>query len=198
MDLAGSKWFRQHNDRPSDADRGAWYFASHAPDEIGAGRFDLTGPEGTCYLADTEMAAVHECIGHDMAASGWVPADLVEGRVLSKLPLPHDVRSADTTVEEAANFRVTNEIHTTGDYGTAQAWARAFHDSGFGGVFYELRFANGFPRGLALFGPQGAPSVKPVGDAAPQNLREFVEAQSIEVVDAPSVGAVRLVDPPTA
>lgn len=54
---AGTAWFRQHNDRPADAVRGAWYFASHAPGVVGEGQFDLTAPDGSCYLATTKRGA---------------------------------------------------------------------------------------------------------------------------------------------
>jgi len=53
----------------------------------------------------------------------WVDADLVAGGVLSELPLPHDVKAANMTSERAGDFRVTNEVHSTGDYATTQAWA---------------------------------------------------------------------------
>ena len=102
----GTAWFRQHNDRPADADRGAWYFAPHAPGVVGEGRFDLRDPDGTCYLATTKRGAANECIGPEYVDRGWVDADLVVGRVLSELPLPHDVKAANMTSERAGDFRV--------------------------------------------------------------------------------------------
>jgi hypothetical protein len=192
---AASRWYRQHVDRPMDTDRGAWYFASHTAAVVGGGRFDLTNPHGTCYLATTEQGAVNECIGPEVAERGWVDADLVEGRVLSTLDLPWEVRAADMTSARAPSFRITNEIHSTGDYQTTQAWAQTLHDNDFGGVHYELRFTPGRSRGLALFSDGGAPATKPAGDPDPSNLREVVEARGIEVVDPPSFSSARVVAP---
>ena len=96
---AGTAWFRQHNDRPADTDRGAWYFASHAPGVVGEGRFDLIDPDGSCYLATTKRGAANECIGPEYFDRGWVDANLVAGRVLSELPLSHDVKAANMTSE---------------------------------------------------------------------------------------------------
>lgn len=192
---AGSTWYRQHNDRPADTDRGAWYFAYHAPGGVGEGRFDLTEPDGTCYLATTRAGAANECIGPEYADRGWVDADLVNGRVLSTLPLPHDVRAADMTSPRATPFRVTNEVHSTSDYATTQAWAQTLREAGYGGVHYQLRFSPGPARGLAIFGTGGAPTPKPAGDPDPVDLREFVEDLDIEVIDPPPFSAVRIVAP---
>lgn len=192
---AGTAWFRQHNDRPADADRGAWYFASHAPGVVGEGRFDLTDPDGSCYLATTKRGAANECIGPEYFERGWVDADLVAGRVLSELPLPHDVKAANMTSERAGGFRVTNEVHSTGDYATTQAWAQAVYDARYGGVHYELRFSTGAPRGLALFGPAGPPDPKLAGAPDPEDLRAYLEGEGIEIVDPPSAAAVTIVTP---
>lgn len=192
---AGTILWRQHNDRPGEADRGAWYFASHADGDVGEGRFDLTVPDGTCYLATTARGAVNECIGPEYFNRGWVDADLVNGRILSALPLPTDVSSANMTSARAADFRVTNEVHSTGDYATTQAWAQMLRAAGHGGVHYELRFSTGTARGLALFGTAGAPTPKPAGDADPADLRTVVEGFGIEVIDPPAVSSVRIVTP---
>lgn len=190
---AGSTWFRQHNDRPTDSDRGAWYFASHAPGVLGGGRFDLTDPDGTCYLATTKRGAANECIGPEYFDRGWVDADLVTGRVLSTLQLPHEVKAANMTSVRAGKFRVTNEVHSTGDYATTQAWAQALHDASHGGVHYELRFSTGSPRGLALFGHAGAPDPRLAGDPQPEDLRAYLEGEGIEIVGTPSSAAVSIV-----
>lgn len=192
---AGTAWFRQHYYRPVDADRGAWHFASHAPGVVGEGRFDLTDPDGSCYLATTRRGAANECIGPEYFDRGWVDADLVAGRVLSELPLPHDVKAANMTSERAGDFRVTNEIHSTGDYATTQAWAQTVYDAGYGGVHYELRFSTGSPRGLALFGPAGPPDPKWAGDPDPEDLRAYLESEGIEIVDPPAAAAVTIVTP---
>lgn len=93
---------------------------------------------------------MNECIGPEYFDRGWVDAELVASRVLSELPLPHDVKSANMTSERAGDLLVTNEVHSGGDCATTEAWAQAVHDAGYGGVYYELRFFTGSPRGLAL------------------------------------------------
>lgn len=192
---AGTIVWRQHNDRPHDADRGAWYFASHPDGVVGEGRFDLTVPDGTCYLATTARGAVNECIRPEYFHRGWVDADLVNGRILSALPLMTDVSAANMTSTRAADFRVTNEVHSTGAYATTQAWAHTLHDAGHGGVHYELRFSTGTARGLALFGEAGAPKRKPAGDPDPADLRTVVEEFGIDVVDPPAIASVHVVTP---
>lgn len=188
-------WYRQHLDRPTETDRGAWYFGSHPPGVIGPGRFDLTAPAGTCYLASTQRAAVFECIGPEHADRGWVDAGLLKGRVLSALSLPREVRAADATATRAGDFRVTNELHSGNDYATTQAWAQVFHDVGFGGVNYPLRFSPGPARGLALFGTAGVPSPRPAGDPNPMGLRHIVEGLGIQVIEPPSLASLRVVSP---
>jgi hypothetical protein len=189
---AGSEWFRQHQDR-STPDRGAWHFASYPAGGEGDGRFDLTGPGGTCYLASTVLGAVNELVGPECADRGWVDADLVSGRILSTLYLPKDVKAADTTSARAAQFRATNELSTTERYDLTQAWADTLNRNGFGGVYAVLRFTPGPTRGLALFGDAGAPNPPLPGDPNPAPVREVVEGLGIEVVDPPSYSAVSIV-----
>ena len=90
---------------------------------------------------------------------------------------------------------MTNEIATTERYDITQAWARTWRRAGFGGVFYLLRFTPGPSRGLALFGPAGAPDPPPPGDPDPRPVREVVEGLGIDVVDPPAFGAVTVVSP---
>lgn len=99
------------------------------------------------------------------------------------------------TSERAGGFRVTNEVHSTGDYATTQAWAQAVYDARYGGVHYELRFSTGAPRGLALFGPAGPPDPKLAGAPDPEDLRAYLEGEGIEIVDPPSAAAVTIVTP---
>jgi hypothetical protein len=191
---AGSVWFRQHNKR-SGPDHGAWYFTPRIAGTDSKGRFDLPEPDGTCYLASSELGAVNELVGPDHTRRGWVDADLVDGRVLSRLVLPDDVKSADTTSPRASTFRLSTELATIDDYDLTQAWADTVHRHGFGGVYVTLRFTPGRARALALFGPEGAPSSLPPGDPSPVSVRGFVQEWGTEVVDRPVLAAVRVVLP---
>lgn len=191
---AGGHWFRQHRERVG-ADRGAWFFASCPPGVEGEGRFDLPAPHGTCYLATTSKGAVNELIGPEAAVRGWVDADLVAGRVVSRLLLPGEVRAANVSSERAADFRVTRELVTTEDYGLSQHWAKTFHKAEFGGIVTELRFTPGPTRGLALFGAAGIPDPLFFGDPEPRPVRPIVERRGIDVIDPPSFAGVAIVNP---
>ncbi|MFN8193781.1 MAG: RES domain-containing protein [Nocardioidaceae bacterium] len=191
---AGTTWFRQHHDRPG-GDRGAWFFASHALGEDGGGRFDLAVPRGTCYLSSTERGALNELVGPECAVRGWVDADLLAGRVVSRLSLPVDVVAANTTSSRAADFRVTTEIATTERYDITQAWAEALLGAGFGGVVALLRFTPGAARMLALFGGAGAPDPGWPGDPDAAPARALAEGWGIEVVDPPALADVVIVAP---
>jgi len=192
---AGTHWYRQHQDRRTSPDRGIWYFASHPDGVESDGRFDLAAPNGTCYLATSEVGAVNELIGPDHTERGWVDADLLDGRALSKVALPADVKAADTTAERASAFRLTNELPATERYDITQAWAQVLHDAGFAGVYAVLRFTPGTTRGLALFGDAGPPTPVPPGDPSPTSVREVVERLGIDVVDRPAFTAVSIVHP---
>ena len=182
------RWWRHHLLRPDAPDRGAWWFAS------GGGRFDLPEPDGTCYLASTPEAAVMELVGWSHARHGWVPADLLEGRVVSRLHLPGSVRAADLTDERARTWRVTNELTATAAYAVAQAWARVLRRDGFGAVLATLRFSPGEARGLAVFGTAGAPDPPWLGDDAPVEVRELVDRLGVRVVGPPRLGDVEVVE----
>jgi len=191
---ASTHWYRQHRAREGK-DHGAWYFSSHAAGEEGDGRFDLAVPDGTCYLSSTARGAINELIGPDAAERGWVNSELVAGRVVSRLPLPRDVRVANVSAERAADFRITRELVTTVDYGLTQQWAAGLAAAGFGGILADLRFTPGTPKGLALFGSAGVPEPPWQGDPDARPVRPLVESYGIEVVDPPSFSTVSLAKP---
>lgn len=66
-----------------------WFFASD-----GHGRFNLSEPMGTCYLASSDDVAARESIGPDSARSGVVAATFLSGRVVSSLTLPETIVAA--------------------------------------------------------------------------------------------------------
>ncbi len=192
---AGARWYRQHVDRPS-ADRGVWWYSSYLPGSEGLGRFDLVHPEGTCYLANTDGGAINELVGPETARRGWVDADLLSGRVVSTVALPHEVRAADATSARAALFRMTNELASTEDYSLSQSWAAMLRAAGFGAVLAPLRFTPGRARNLALFGAAGSPAPLPPGDRSPAPARQVAERHGIVVVDPPHSTDVVMASPP--
>jgi hypothetical protein len=127
---------------------GPWWFSA-----TGHGRFDLTPPLGTCYLAEEAVGAFIEAF---QEPGVLIPADYIRQRRLSILSVPSEIDLADCTVSHARAFRVTGEIHSTVARPTTQAWARAFARAGFGGVRFFLRHDPAQRQiGFALFGPGG-------------------------------------------
>lgn len=186
-------WNRNHQELATP-DRGAWYFASVPP---GGGRFDLPEPQGTCYLATSRAAAVRELIGPDFQGLGWVPADLLHGRIVSRLQVSHQTKVANVSVAAAANYAVTAELTSTPDYHLTQQWAAVLASAGFEGIRYALRFTPGRARGLALFGPSGAQPGRP-GDPVAQQAADVVDRLGLDVVAVPHSRAVDIVDPDQA
>jgi RES domain. len=126
---------------------GPWWFSSD-----GHGRFDLTGPAGTCYLSLSPLGAFVE-VFRDYTL---VAAADVATRVVSRLRVRGDVVLADCTSARARGFGVTAAIHSTADYDTTQAWALTLRNHGYEGIRY---FCGHDPSqneiGVALFGDEG-------------------------------------------
>jgi hypothetical protein len=116
--------------RSHAAGLGAWWFSSN-----GGGRFDLTGSEGTCYTAETELITLLE------AWSGIyvIPRPELVKRDISTVIVRRDLRLADATSNRAIQFGLTSEMFTTTDYPLTQQWAKALHEAGFDGIRYWAR-----------------------------------------------------------
>jgi hypothetical protein len=77
--------------------------------------------------------------------------------VVSCVATPDPRRCAAVSVVDAAKHDVVRELVTMADYSTTQAWAGAFADAGFDGVFYGSAFTTGDASAYALFGEAGVP-----------------------------------------
>lgn len=143
---AGERLYRAHT-----ATLGPWWFGSD-----GNGRFDLSAPRGTCYLATSALAALRERLGVVLGCRPVVPASLLVGAVVSTLAAPHDRDLADLQSADASRFGVTRELETMVPYAVPQAWARGFDDVGLEGVAYGPRFSTGDATSFAPFGPAGS------------------------------------------
>jgi hypothetical protein len=194
--VPGTHWYREHGHRPSAFDGGCWYYASLPADPATGGRFDVPAPDGTCYFANRSPVAALERIGRFTAQHKPVPADLVDGRVISTIEatsLPD--RAVNLVGKRAAtHFGVTGELFTMSDYAVPQAWADAIHQSGHSALVYTPRFS---PQGraIAAFGGQG-PQPKPTTGTQP--LMDVLEGEGIAVVGIPPASALPFVKPPTA
>jgi len=157
--------YRAHQRR-----RGPWFFSSD-----GSGRFDLLGPTGTCYLAESAVAALRESLGIRLVNSGSVEAVQLDNLAISRLQLPRPIKAADTTAPTAVNHGITREICTITPYHLPQEWAQAWAATGHGGVRYLGRLSSGMTkqdRCLAVFGAAGAGSSSYLTDSAPLAAQE--------------------------
>ncbi|MEU5844384.1 RES family NAD+ phosphorylase [Rhodococcus sp. NPDC047139] len=123
--LAGATAYRSHA-----AQRGPWWFSNN-----GGGRFDLSGPEGTCYTAEAALITLLEA----WSGIGVIPRPELAGRDISEVSVRRDLRLADATSNRAIQFGVTSELFTTTDYALTQQWAQALRDAGFDGIRYWAR-----------------------------------------------------------
>lgn len=146
-----------------------WWFASE-----GNGRFDLSPPAGTCYLATSPLGAFVE-VFRDFT---FVAEADVVARSLSRLHLPTDVVLADCTSARACPFGVTAAVHSTPDHDTTQAWAAAWQAAGFDGVrYYCGNDPSQFEVSVALFGEAGeaawpATSSTAIGDGLLRSVEQ--------------------------
>ena len=138
--------FRAHG-----VDLGPWWFGND-----GSGRFDLSPPRGTCYVALDPLSALRERLGPVLGGSQAVPESLLEASVVSRLRLTAPREVADVQDGRAAPFGVTRELESMVPYAVPHAWARAFDQAGSGGVKYGPRFTPGDTSAVALFHAEGA------------------------------------------
>ncbi|WP_336645481.1 RES family NAD+ phosphorylase [Microbacterium sp. USHLN186] len=147
---AGQEVYRAHG-----STRSAWWF-----DNGTAGRFNLRGHRGSCCTATTVDTAVRERVREHVSQTGMVDPVFASEFVVSRAsaPLPH--RCAAVSHTEAARHDIVRELVTMHDYTVPQAWAAAFDESGFDGVFYASAFTTGEASAYALFGDAGAPDAE--------------------------------------
>ncbi|OZD70493.1 hypothetical protein CH263_06095 [Rhodococcus sp. 06-1059B-a] len=135
--------FRCHS-----AARGPLWFANG-----GHGRFDLADENGTCYTAESEQITLLETWG----GMRVVPSTELTARAVTRLQVAETRVLADLTSNAAAQFGVTAEIFTTGNYQLTQLWSSAFYSAGFAGIRYWARHDLAHAHAcLALFGTAGA------------------------------------------
>ncbi len=162
--------------------RSPWWFGSS-----GAGRFDLSEPDGTCYLAGDVVAALLEVIGPDREG-GFVTTEHFATRRLFELRVPETRHLADLASTRAAALGVTLEIHTTVPYDLPQQWAERLRAEGFDGLRYLLRHDPAGEDGFALFGPAGAREDWPIDHTSPIGadlLQELESATGLKVAPIP-------------
>jgi hypothetical protein len=154
---------------------GTWWY-SHD----GSGRFDLQGPEGTCYFATDAYAAIREATRLGPVTPQWVAE-----REVRRVPPPDPrARLSATTRKAAGAYGLTQELVTIVPYDLPRRWAAAFRAHGFDGIRHQLRHdPRARPSGVALFARAGASS-EPDGVRAPLAVTE-VQAAGVRVLEPP-------------
>ncbi|MGW5072585.1 RES family NAD+ phosphorylase [Rhodococcus sp. NPDC004095] len=173
------------------AANGPWWFSSS-----GGGRFDLTPPRGTCYLAFDELTAIRETVGEALATTGVITEEFASDRQLSTLAVPHAHNVADTCADRAADFGLTRELASMTPYAVPQEWAAAFAAVSFDGLRYQTRFTTGpNPNAVGLFNEAGEAATWPT-DPNPEPLTAAARRCGLTVAGPPR--SVRIVSPPTS
>ena len=142
-------------------DRSPWYF-----DNGVTGRFNLSSPFGTCYLALDPEGAFLETLGRQGRLID--PAEVAR-RVLSTLHVPRAMVLANAGHARARAFGITAGISAIEepDRRSTRRWAEAFHSAGFEGVRYRVSHdPSQLAIGIALFAPAGGADW-PVGTSEP-------------------------------
>ncbi|WP_245814100.1 RES family NAD+ phosphorylase [Rhodococcus marinonascens] len=122
---AGTALYRTHS-----AKLDPWWFGSSLDN-----RFDLSGPAGTCYTAESEIVGLLEA----WAGIRFIARADVAARAISTLTVDRDLLIADLTSNAGIRFGLTAEISTTIDYPLSQQWAANLRAAGFDGLRYWAR-----------------------------------------------------------
>lgn len=150
--LAGRELHRVHR-----ASRPLWWFASTDPahPEHG-GRFDLSAPNGSCYVATTAAAAVLEALQHDFAG-GLLPASALRRRALSTVSAPAGAPpAAHLTSRRAAAAGVTVGLWSDPDRSLTRRWAAELHGAGWQALHHGAQHdPTGAGRSVTLFDRAG-------------------------------------------
>ncbi|MGH2517480.1 MAG: RES family NAD+ phosphorylase, partial [Ktedonobacterales bacterium] len=109
-------------------------------------------PDGTCYVAESQLGAFVERFQDFLA----IPFTVIHGSKIASLRLPRPLRLADCTVSQARRLGMTGEIHTFASRDITQAWASAFSRDGYDGIRYFARHDPSMKRkSIAIFGAAG-------------------------------------------
>lgn len=182
---------------------GVWWFSAvDTVDDDDGGRFDLTDPLGTCYLAeDTLDGALVEKL---LRAPAKV---VVQERLLELFHATvavHDPpATADLTARAATGFGLNAEVHDTLEYAVTRRWAAALYDAGWRALRHRLRGdVTGELAGRCVFGGAGLHRRAPAGmrtHVEPLDVDHataLLEARGVEVRPIPR--SVPITDPPPA
>lgn len=186
--------------RLSEYVRPWWYASVTTLDEHRGGRFDLTSPQGTCYLAESLDGALVEKLLR--ARTKVVVAERLAELFHATIHVRAAPTAADLTSPRATAAGLNAEVHTTLDYRITRRWARALRAAGWRGLRYRLRGdVTGRAAGRAVFGRAGLHRRAPAGlttEVAPldrDRAEQLLHERGIEVRPIPT--QVPIAPPPT-
>lgn len=150
---AGATAFRifQARELRTGARRTPWFFSNLASPR--PGRFDVTAPNGSCYLSDRRHGAWLEVF----RGCGLVDrADVERRRLFTAVRTGPPVRLADLRSAGARRFGVTADLAAGDGYALPQTWAAAVLRAKFQGLAGTVRHdPTHVARNLVLFGTAG-------------------------------------------
>ena len=159
----------------------------------GAGRFDLTPPHGTMYVADDVSTAVRERLGEVAVTNQSVFRSVVEDMAVAQVGFGQH-RCANLCDPASSRFGVTREFETMVPYELPQIWARAFFAAGYAGIRYGARFSPGPANAWALFGDAGGvATIRPTPDL---DYVSACELAGLRIVDTPARSELTVIEPP--
>lgn len=161
-----------------------WWFSND-----GSGRFDLSAPDGTCYFATDDYAAIREATRLGPVSTAWL-----QERELREVAAPEGVtRLAATTRKAAGRYGMTTELATVVPYDLPQRWATAFRAAGFDGIRHQLRHdQRARPSGIAIFGPAEAISYDEGGRV--ELTRKMIEEAGVTVMAPPASSGLTILE----
>ncbi len=135
--------------------RSPWWFAPVPTDPARGGRFDLPGPDGSCYLATSPAGAALEAF-QDFGR-GLLPESELRGRARAEVTAPADSPSAaQLTAARARATGVTQALWAGPDRGLTQRWAAALRRAGWRALWHGTQHdPTGQARAVTLFDTAG-------------------------------------------
>jgi hypothetical protein len=160
-----------------------WSFTSAPADPFVGGRFDLSAPAGTCYLAETIAGAVLEAM--QVHLTNLPAAELAaRGAVRTEVP-PGMPPAADLTHPVGVHLGLTAAIWAGADRPLTQRWAAAFRRDGWwalhGGIQHDL---SGTLRGVSLFDQAGEHEPSHAGPWMLDEVDLLDDTTLVELADA--------------
>lgn len=133
--------------------REPFFFSSAAAGAVGPGRFDLTAPDGSCYLSDRRAGAWLEVF----RGTGLVDrVDVERRRMVTAERSGPPLALADLHAAGARAVGVTLDLVTGEEYALPQRWARALRAAGHPGLVAPVRHdPTARALGVVLFGAAG-------------------------------------------